>query len=103
MSVVINNEQYERMSCGQCGIVFYVPEHFREERLNDGDGWHCPNGHSRVFTEPKVEILEKQLDEKIALIERLENDQIMFEAGIENREMELEKLRKRVKKLKAGA
>lgn len=102
MSVVINNEHFERMNCGQCGIVFYVPLAFFQERVNDGDGWQCPNGHRRVFTEPKVQKLEKQLQEKEKEIQRLKTDRVTFKAGLDNREKELVKLRKRIKKMKVA-
>lgn len=101
MSIVINNEHYERMSCGQCGVVFYVPLNFYEERRNDGDGWHCPNGHPRVFTEPKVKKLERQLEAKDKELARLKTDYLTHKMGNENREKRIVKLQAQLKKLRA--
>lgn len=49
------------MECGECGIVFAVPEVWRAEKQRTGMGWFCPNGHSRVYRESDVDKLRKQL------------------------------------------
>lgn len=103
MSVIINNRHYEDMSCGQCGVVFFVPQNFYNERINDGDGWHCPNGHLRVFTEPKAKTLQKKIEEMDREIVALKTDRITFKGGLENRERELVRLRERLKKLRKKA
>ena len=103
MVVVIDNITYAMMNCGKCGIVFFVPKSFYDQRINNGDDWHCPNGHKRIFTEPEVNKLERRLDEKEKEIEKLKTNQITLKIGFDNREKELVRLRKRVKKLKAGA
>lgn len=51
----------ERLCCGKCGITFAVPQLFVAERRADGGGWHCPNGHERVFAEPEVDRLRRAL------------------------------------------
>jgi hypothetical protein len=38
-----------QMTCGKCHIVFAVPADFRTKRLEDQEGWWCPNGHQRFF------------------------------------------------------
>lgn len=43
------------LKCGQCGIAFAADEDFMAEKERDGQGWHCPNGHSRVYMEPLAE------------------------------------------------
>lgn len=48
--------------CGECGIVFAVPEWFEKQCLDDGRGWTCPAGHSRVYRDPKVKRLERELE-----------------------------------------
>lgn len=96
--------QFVLMQCGGCGIYFYIPQAFHKECLENKDkGWYCPNGHSRQFSESKVEKLEQRLAEKDKEIERLRTDRFTFKMGLENREKRLVKLRKQVKKLKAGA
>lgn len=53
------------MTCGECGIVFAVPEHFKKECLRTHQGWFCPNGHSRVFTGESVEEKAKRLEKEL--------------------------------------
>lgn len=52
------------MECGECGVLFWVTENFYRERRNRNLGWHCPNGHSRIFRENDVDILKRQLDKE---------------------------------------
>lgn len=48
--------------CGECGISFSMPEKFINERKEDGGTFYCPNGHPRVFREPEVKRLKKELE-----------------------------------------
>lgn len=48
-------------TCGECGIHFGMPERFVKERREDGKTFHCPNGHPRVFREPEIERLKKEV------------------------------------------
>ncbi|HWM26563.1 MAG TPA: hypothetical protein VNP98_17230 [Chthoniobacterales bacterium] len=41
--------QLVRISCGECGIVFGVPDDWYQKRREDHGNWHCPNGHIRRF------------------------------------------------------
>jgi len=50
------------MLCGKCGVAFSMPESVYKDRHQNGDTFYCPNGHPRVFREPDVERLKKQLD-----------------------------------------
>lgn len=38
-------------SCGECGVVFGVPDQFDDRRRIDGKTFYCPNGHGRIYTE----------------------------------------------------
>lgn len=49
------------MTCGECGIIFGVPEDWYNEKRHDGNGFYCPNGHPRIFREPTVKRLEREL------------------------------------------
>ena len=53
-----------QMCCGRCGIEFAVPDSFYEERRKRGPalGWHCPNGHPRVFKESETDELKRERD-----------------------------------------
>lgn len=60
----------ESLTCGNCGIIFAVPDYWLEGRRNGTEGnneFWCPNGHNRVFreneltrTKRKLEIAERQ-------------------------------------------
>lgn len=66
--------EYAQMCCGECGIEFQVPNHFYRERLETGRGWYCPNGHSRVFKESKVDKLQRELNNAKQQIARAEDE-----------------------------
>lgn len=50
------------MSCGECGIEFFVPNWFYSERKATGKGWYCPNGHPRIFRETDAQKLRRELE-----------------------------------------
>jgi hypothetical protein len=56
-----HEREHTEMECGECGIVFYVPEHWREQRQAHGNTFYCPNGHPRVYRESTVDKLRRQL------------------------------------------
>lgn len=64
------------MLCGQCGIEFAVPDAFYKERQEKGPalGWHCPNGHSRVFRESTSEVLRRERDLLVQRIAAKDDD-----------------------------
>lgn len=51
----------EICTCGECGIAFGMPERYMRERREDGKTFYCPNGHPRVFREPEIERLKKEV------------------------------------------
>lgn len=52
----------ESISCGECGILYAMPD-WKLNRLREtGEGFFCPNGHNRIFTETTVNKLRKQLE-----------------------------------------
>ena len=57
----VSNTELTTMTCGECGIVFAMPETFRKECKELGNSWCCPNGHGRIYSETDVHRLEKQL------------------------------------------
>jgi NMD protein affecting ribosome stability and mRNA decay len=54
--------EMREMRCGACGIVFWAPEFFMDQREKDGNVWHCPNGHRRVYRETTADKLRKELE-----------------------------------------
>lgn len=53
MSAVINRyvqEVYEEEACYSCGMVFFIPKQWRQNKLNDKSTFYCPNGHNQAYT-----------------------------------------------------
>lgn len=94
---LLETNSYERMQCGECGITFWIPTSLYDEcRKVKGKGWHCPNGHARVFSESAVEKLQRQLD-----AERTRNAEIMkqrdqAERKLKSKERVLKRMTNRV-------
>ena len=60
--------------CSECGVVYTLPCHFRETRLEDHATFYCPNGHAQCFPGKSVkEDLEEENIEKSEEILKLEN------------------------------
>ncbi len=53
-------------NCGECGIVFGMPDGLQRKRLEDGRVWYCPNGHQRIYTNRRD--LQEQLKETRSLL-----------------------------------
>lgn len=49
------------MHCGECDCVFAMSQSKYNRCKEQGEGWHCPNGHSRVFTGSEVQKLRDEL------------------------------------------
>jgi hypothetical protein len=82
------------MRCGKCGIVFWAPEFYMEQREKDQQNWYCPNGHSRVFRESTADKLRKELE---AEQQRSRMERSM-RIDAENAEARIERELKRTKK-----
>jgi hypothetical protein len=56
----------ETLTCGECGILFAVPDWWLRRRRSGDDGTRdfcCPNGHCRVFTdETEAAKLRRELE-----------------------------------------
>ncbi len=59
-------ESFEDITCGNCGIVFYVPESWYLKRVSGEGGsrdFTCPNGHARYFIgETEAQRLKRELE-----------------------------------------
>lgn len=60
----IDGRQFARLICGKCGIEHFVPKAFDDEQLKLGKdgGWHCPNGHSRIYFESEADKIRRERD-----------------------------------------
>lgn len=84
-----------RMSCGECGIEFAMPEHFRAERQRNGGGWSCPNGHQRVYRETDAEKMRRERDRAIQDAARADEERRQAELRAAAAEAETRRLKKR--------
>ncbi len=89
--------QMTYMQCGQCGISFSVPEVWRAEKKRDGDGWFCPNGHQRVYSETDKQRLERELKEEQERHKRTLSRMNQAEAEASEERKKSARLAKRIK------
>lgn len=70
-TVDAGTEELVIKTCSVCGIIFAVPDWFEENAEREGPrglGWHCPLGHSRVYTQGQKEKDEiARLKEQVAV------------------------------------
>lgn len=63
MNYVINHqEKIVIESCCECGINFGLPELLKDQLLENGSSFYCPNGHKQFYTQKTS--LEKKLRSK---------------------------------------
>lgn len=56
-------DEYEFRCCPTCGVEYAAPKVFMEEcRKNPSLYFHCPNGHSRHFSESEADKLRRERD-----------------------------------------
>src|SRR6478672_3528241 len=64
---IVDFTQHE---CGGCGIPFFVPTKWINNKIQQHGSFHCPNGCRRVFS-GKTEA--EKLKEKLALLQQEKN------------------------------
>jgi len=37
-------------TCYKCGVLFAMTVDYRQQRMSNRDSFHCPNGHSQMYT-----------------------------------------------------
>lgn len=89
------DEVLTRMVCGECGIVFAMPEFYRAERQQTGKGWYCPNGHSRVYRESDADKFKRERDNAVQQLARAEDERRAAEARAYKAEASERRLKKR--------
>ena len=86
--------------CGGCGIPFFVPSRWLDNKKNNNGSFNCPNGCSRVFT-GKTEA--KKLKEEL---EKIKTDSTKREQQLQDRWLdalgEKNKLEKKLKRFHNG-
>lgn len=59
MSKDFESNSFVSLICCKCSVSFEITETLHSLRINDGQPFYCPNGHSQFFSES----LQEQLDE----------------------------------------
>jgi hypothetical protein len=54
----------EKLTCGNCGIVFAVPSLWLQTKRTEGGEFSCPNKCARIFRESENARLKKELEAK---------------------------------------
>lgn len=77
MSYIVNGQYCDEISCGECGIKFFVPSNWVEDRRDKGNygrRFHCPNGHVRVWSESTLDVVTRERDRLKQANARLEDE-----------------------------
>lgn len=56
--------QMETHDCPVCGLLYAAPDDFFRRKSESNGSWHCPNGHSVVFTDSALSIAKKELEQE---------------------------------------
>lgn len=101
MSAVLKFEQQLKLeTCCVCGIAFGVPAYFKDKRLEDKEGFYCPNGHCQSYTvsvEERVRTeMQARLDAEKRRAEFYRNQNEMKKRELTATKGQLTKARKRI-------
>lgn len=55
-TAALNDGAFEDVTCGECGIIFYMPLQLYRVRLADHHSFWCPLGHERHFISGKSDL-----------------------------------------------
>jgi hypothetical protein len=95
---VILTLKFVYKTCGTCGIIFYVPQVFEDECLETGKDWYCPNGHSRVYTEPASVKYKRLYEQTLKEKEKEREYRINSNKALEETQKQLEECQTKGKK-----
>ena len=68
------SEAYRRMSCSECGVVYYFSDAWCQRATSEGRSWYCPNKHGQTFGESEADKLRRERDRLKQENARLEED-----------------------------
>lgn len=85
------------ISCGECGIVFGVPDDWYLNRTRKHTGWYCPNGHCRAFkSESDIDKAQRLANEAQAQANQEQHLRLVAERARNKAIAEKKRLEKRV-------
>lgn len=66
---------FEIIQCANCGISFGLTKDYIRRRREDGEGFHCPSGHSNTYAgKTEVDRLKRELESERKLKEWAQQD-----------------------------
>ena len=55
---------FTQKTCGNCGVVFFVPDELEREYVRTNQAWYCPNGHARSYSESQLDKYKRLFEEE---------------------------------------
>ena len=98
MTIEVGGQHFDRLCCGECGIVFYAPTTWVGARRDDGEnkgGFYCPNGHCRVWRESTLDKVRRERDRAVQEQARLSDALAAQRRATEKAEREAKRVKKR--------
>jgi hypothetical protein len=98
MRITCENEEFDRLSCGECGIVFYAPSAWVTRRRDHGEhgrAFCCPNGHGRAWGESTLDAVRRERDRLKQQTARLEDERKEAEDRAKKAEANAKRIKKR--------
>lgn len=71
-------------TCCSCGIMFAMPENFKNQRCSDKSLFYCPNGHGQHYTGETSEAKIKRLENQLRIEKEYKEDYRMQRDRIQN-------------------
>lgn len=94
---ISENVALATISCSACGILYAFPESLMQYKRDNGGDFHCPNGHSQIFSKPTCTRLREELDTKQRELTAARCETLAEKNGRAAAEKEMARHKKRMK------
>lgn len=99
MSAVLDfTQRLSTLTCYKCGIVFAVPNYFRQKRSEDKETFWCPNGHPQGFVDSEVDKLKRQLEQQKQSTEWWKNTAASKDKTIKGQNIQIGKVKAKLRR-----
>ena len=88
-------EEWRRLTCSECGIVYFFPEAWCDRASEKGKSWQCPNGHGQHFTGATMDSMRRERDRLKQENARLEEVAAFARLAAEKAQLETKRIKKR--------
>jgi hypothetical protein len=62
MTIFKIQEEYHKLCCSTCAVVYFFPEKWCDQAQKEGKSWQCPNGHGQWFGEAEIDRIRRERD-----------------------------------------